>query len=108
MPLAHITVQFFKIMLYILHLQGDTLVLRTSSVCKIVSHLPVAQVRVSPSNPDNPRREGSSPKHADFLGVVSTGSDNPKRHFVHCFVGSDIFILVVRWYGNLCRVGTMG
>lgn len=49
-------------------------------MCKIVSHLPVAHVRVSPSNPDYPRREESSSRHAV---IVSMGSDILKRHFVH-------------------------
>lgn len=71
--------------------KGDILVLKTSSVCKIVSHLPVAHVRVPPSNPDYPRREESSSRHAV---IVSMGSDIFKRHFVHSVLLAVILYLL--------------
>ena len=58
----------------------------------------MAQVRVSPSSPGCPRREGASSRQADFLTMVSTGCDIMKRHFMCSF----FFFLtgIVYLFGN--------
>lgn len=45
-------------------------VLRSSSVCKSVSHLPEAQVRVSPLDPGYPRRERVLPHLGKLIFLV--------------------------------------
>lgn len=62
-------------------------------MCKSVSHLPVAQVRVSSLNPGYPRKKGSSSRQADFLSVVSTGRDTGKRHLCLPFCCQGVYLL---------------
>lgn len=64
-----------------------------------ISHWPVAQVRVSPSSPGYPRREGASSRQADFLSMVSIGHDIMKRHFV-CTFFFFFFTGIVYLFGN--------